>query len=374
MNYESLHETRKRQIKWAYTTRNVDSAQVHGLLPDSRPPSAGDLVLATVDRIGQHSKLELTTSRRAELFAGDEIAVVFGNRYAPDQFEAIVPDRMHSCHLVAAGGVAARMLSRHRKMKRPTRITPLGLLADAQGHPLNLSSFRLPQPGNLNREPLVVVVAGTAMNSGKTTACANLVKGFARKGLHVAAAKLTGTGAGADYRALVDAGAHPVFDFLDAGHVSTYRIDRDELTDIFLTLGGHLAAARPQIIVLEVADGLLQRETSRLFQIPAFMSWVDAVIFAANDALGAQAGVSWLAARNLPVITITGVLTSSPLASREAAIATCLPVFETSDLAKPQVASMLHACLRSRRKERIACAEAQTCSDIGLIAAERTRG
>lgn len=367
MNYSRLDDMRKRRIKWAYTTRNVDLTRVLTLVPGPVSPSAGDLVLARVDRIGQHARLELTTSRRAEMFVGDEIAIVFGNRYAPDQFEAVIPDSLVPCHLVAAGGVAARVLSRHRRMKRPTRITPLGLLADERSAPLNLSMFRLPKPAPIDKKPLVVVVAGTSMNSGKTTACANLVKGFARKGLHVAAAKITGTGAGADYRALVDAGADPVFDFLDAGHVSTYRIEISDLMDIFTTITGHLAAARPQVIVLEVADGLLQRETARLFQFPEFMTWADGVIFAANDALGAQAGVSWLATRQLPVIAITGVLTSSPLATREAAAATGLPAFNTESLGKPLVASLLHDCLRTRRKERTLCNEQQTCSQLGVL-------
>jgi hypothetical protein len=243
-------------------------------------------------------------------------------------------------------------------MKRPTKITPLGLLADGKGNPINLASFRLPQPATINPEPLVLVVAGTAMNSGKTTACASLVKGLVRHGLQVAAAKVTGTGAGSDYRSLVDAGADPVFDFLDAGYVSTYRIDRHDLVDIVKILGGHLAAANPDVIVLEVADGLLQRETARLFVTPEFTGWVDGVVFAANDALGAQAGVAWLAARQLPVIAITGVLTSSPLAMREAEAATGLPVFNTMALARSAVASLIHACLRSRRRQgRLAATE-----------------
>jgi hypothetical protein len=358
MKLLELENARKKQIKWAYTTRNVDHKEVARLLTGEVKPAAGDLLLARVDQLGQHPRLELTTSRRAEMFEGDEIAVVFGNRYAPDQFEAIVPDRLDPCCLVAAGGVAARLLNWHSKMKRPTKITPLGLLADGKGNPINLASFRLPQPATINPEPLVLVVAGTAMNSGKTTACASLVKGLVRHGLQVAAAKVTGTGAGSDYRSLVDAGADPVFDFLDAGYVSTYRIDRHDLVDIVKILGGHLAAANPDVIVLEVADGLLQRETARLFVTPEFTGWVDGVVFAANDALGAQAGVAWLAARQLPVIAITGVLTSSPLAMREAEAATGLPVFNTMALARSAVASLIHACLRSRRRQgRLAATE-----------------
>lgn len=352
MKFQDLEGKRKKRIKWAYTTRNVDQLQVEKLLTGDRKPAAGDLLLARVDQLGQHPRLELTTSRRAEMFEGDEIAVVFGNRYAPDQFEAIVPDRMEPCHLVAAGGVAARLLNSHSKMKQATKITPLGFLADAEGNPFNLSSFRLPRTAAINPEPLVLVVAGTSMNSGKTTACANLVKGLVRIGLQVAAAKITGTGAGADYRSLVDAGADPVFDFLDAGYVSTYRVDHHDLLDIVMILGGHLAASSPDVIVIEVADGLLQRETARLFVIPEFTNWVDGVVFAANDSLGAQAGVAWLAARLLPVIAITGVLTSSPLAIREAEAATGLPVYHTMGLARSAVAAMIHDCLRSRRQQR----------------------
>jgi len=352
MKLQELDAVRKKRIKWAYTTRNVDHQQVAKLLTGEVSPVAGDLLLARVDQLGQHPRLELTTSRRAEMFEGDEIAVVFGNRYAPDQFEAIVPDRMEPCRLVAAGGVAARLLNSHSRMKRATRITPLGLLADAEGNPLNLASFRLAQPAAINPEPLVLVVAGTSMNAGKTTACASLVKGLVRHGLQVAAAKVTGTGDGSDYRSLVDAGADPVYDFLDAGYVSTYRVDRHDLVDIVMILGGHLAASNPDVIVLEVADGLLQRETARLFVIPEFTSWVDGVVFAANDALGAQAGVAWLAARQLPVIAITGVLTSSPLAIREAEAATGLPVFNTMALSRSAVASLIHGCLRSRRRQQ----------------------
>jgi hypothetical protein len=190
MNLQDLEGKRKKRIKWAYTTRNVDHLQVVNLLTSDRKPAAGDLLLARVDQLGQHGRLELTTSRRAEMFEGDEIAVVFGNRYAPDQFEAIVPDRMEPCRLVAAGGVAARLLNSHSKMKQATRITPLGYLADAAGNPFNLSLFRLPKTAAINPEPLVLVVAGTSMNSGKTTACANLVKGLVRRGLQVAAAKI----------------------------------------------------------------------------------------------------------------------------------------------------------------------------------------
>ena len=159
-----------------------------------------------------------------------------------------------------------------------------------------------------------------------------------------------------DYRSLVDAGADPVFDFIDAGYVSTYHAHRDVLHDIVMTLGAQMAAAEPDIIIVEVADGLLQRETARLFATPAFTDWIDGIIFAANDALGAQAGISWLSARQLPVFAITGVLTSSPLARREAEDICGLPVYHTGALARPSVSSYIYQCLEFRRRNRMTSA------------------
>jgi hypothetical protein len=347
-----LPQQRLEQAKWAYTTRRIDRKQSFQLLNGSLSPLPGDLLLARVEELGQHRRLELISSRRATLFEGDEIVVAYGNRYAPDQFEGIVPDHLGPCRLVAAGGVAARLLNRHDRVKSATRITPLGLLTDEGGHRVNLSSSRLPKADRVDPSPLVLVVAGTSMNSGKTTSCANLVKGFVRQNIKVAAAKFTGTGAGADYRALVDAGANPVFDFVDAGYVSTYRANREVLLDIVMTLGHEMASAQPDVIVIEVADGLLQRETARLFATPEFTNWIDGVIFAANDALGAQAGISWLSARQLPVFAITGVLTSSPLAQREAEEVCGLPVYHTNALARPSVSNYIYSCLQYRNRQQ----------------------
>jgi hypothetical protein len=353
IHFEPIKNKRLAQAKWAYTTRRIDRQQDFYLLFGKLAPLPGDLLLARVDEIGQHKRLELATSRRATLFEGDEIVVAYGNRYAPDQFEGIVPDNLGPCRLVAAGGVAARQLNRNDRIRPATRITPLGLLADKDGQRINLSSARLPKTDQRNHKPLVVVVAGSSMNSGKTTTCANLVKGFVRQNIKVAAAKLTGTGAGSDYRALVDAGADPVFDFIDAGYVSTYRVNRDALLDIATTLGSAMCATQPDIIVIEIADGLLQRETAQVFGIPTFTDWIDGVIFAAGEALGAQAGISWLKARQLPVFAISGLLTSSPLAQREAEEVCGLPVYRTSALAHANVSQYIYNCLKFRKQRRL---------------------
>lgn len=102
-----------------------------------------------------------------------------------------------------------------------------------------------------------------------------------------------------------------------------------------------LAAEGAEVAVLEVADGLLQRETAMLVGSPLFAQRSDALLFAAGDAMRAANGVRELQARGLPVAAVTGLLTRSPLARREAALATALSVLSPAELARPGILERL---------------------------------
>ena len=342
MNILPLSHERIRRAKISYTPRHVSLEAARALLTgDHVVPNVGDLVLARVEKIGQHAGLELTNGRRAILFTGDEVVVCYGNRYAPDQFEAEVPHDLAACHLVAAGGIAARALSWHANMKSPTVIVPVGLLADVNGQRINLSGAAVAKPSHPRPLPYTVAVVGTAMNAGKTTTAANLIHGLTSAGLKVGAAKVTGTGSGKDIWFMGDAGARLALDFTDAGFPSTFRTTAAEVEGILATLTGHLAKAGMDVIVLEVADGLYQAETAALLDSPVFARTVNDVIFAAGDAMGAAAGVEWLRRKGLPVSAVSGLLTASPLAITEAANATGLPVFDKKMLRDAAIATEL---------------------------------
>jgi hypothetical protein len=347
-----IDNARLARAKPAYTTRFVsrliaENPVGFGLITDTDlVPSAGDVVLARVDKIGQHARIELPGGRRASLFVGDEILVAYGDRYAPDQFEAEVPPDLGAAHLVAAGGVAARVLSAHGQMKPATEITPIGLLVDAFGR-VTLSRCAPHVLGESRRAgttcPLVIAVVGTSMNSGKTTALASVARGLSAAGRRVAAGKVTGTGAGGDTHLFVDSGAKPVLDFTDFGFASTYRLPPDEVRAIFVALLAELGRDGPDAIVIEIADGLLQPETARLISDPVFAASVDHVVFAAGDALGAAFGCAQLAAVGLPVSAVSGQLTTSPLAAAEARRAVHLPVLSVDELASAGVTELLPA-------------------------------
>lgn len=337
---QSTGASRVRRAAWSFTTRRVPRGAMCRIIHESRTPRAGDLLLARVDAVGYHTGLQLPDGRRKQLFVGDEIVLAYGNRYAPSQFEAVVPKTLGPCQLVAGGGVAGKVLSWNARVAKPaTQITPLGLLAVATGEPANLRDYALHAVDRLVGPcPTTVAVVGTAMDSGKTQTAAFLVKGLTLAGVRVGYAKITGTGAGGDTWLLKDAGAHPVLDFTDAGLVSTYLVPPAEVARTFVTLMAHLIKARVDAIVLEVADGVLQPETAALLMSPVFSEVVGAILFTACDAMGAVAGDSWLRSKNLPIVGLSGVLTSSPLQREESSKATGLPTFSRQELAEARTA------------------------------------
>lgn len=333
-------------VKASFVTRRAEPGDCLALVRDSAP-QAGDLVLARIDKLGQQTRLQLAGGRRAQLYSGDRVLLCYGNRYAPDQFEAEVPKDLDACHLITAGGVAGRMLARHQQMKVPTTVTPLGLLVDAQGKVVNLRRYGLPVASPVGRgsKPVIGVV-GTSMNAGKTTAVVDLIRGLTRSGCRVAAIKATGTGSGNDVLAMEDAGASLVLDFADMGYPSTYRVPAAEIEALFDRLMTCAQQSDADVVLVEVADGLLHQETAELVSSQRFLDRVDRVLFCAGDALGALAGVQWLEQRGIHVFGIAGVLTASPLACREAQRATRLPVLTRACLSARAIATTL-GCNRS---------------------------
>lgn len=333
----------------AYSTRRADSATLCTLRTDLAPAS-GDLVLAKVSKLGQHVRLHLPTGRSQNLWPGDEIVVAYADRYAPSQFEALVPRDLGPCHLAASGGIAARVVASNNKLKRPTELEPIGLIcADADAPALNLADFAQSRLAPAQRLITTIAVAGSAMDAGKTTALAHLAKGISRLGLRVGYAKLTGTAAGGDPWQLVDAGADPVLDFTDCGLASTYRKSTAELEDVCEQLVLQVQHAGAEVALLEIADGLFQPETAALMTSSRVRALVDAMLYAAVDSLGAAHGAELIAAQHHRLLGVTGTISTAPLLAREAQTATDRPVYDRSDLADPSVAAKLLAAAREAR-------------------------
>jgi len=316
-------------IKYSFTTRAVPLDEMAKVTPMYAQPRIGDLVLAEVLDLGRHNRMEVRTGVTMALFPGDHIVGAFGNRYATDQYEGYLPTRpVEACDLLSVGGVLGEVASRHASMASPTRLRILGLVSDKHELPINQRAFGLPSHAvgeGLESRAEVILVVGSAMNSGKTTAAGTLARALSRANFSVAAGKITGTAAGKDGRFYEACGARPVLDFTSAGYPSTYMLGLQELLGVYGSILGTLRASDPDYIILEIADGVFQRETRMLLDSAEFRRSADHVFFAAGDSLSAESGVRLVREYGLPLRATAGSVTQSPLASREAEEAVGIP-------------------------------------------------
>ncbi|WP_296055662.1 hypothetical protein [uncultured Amphritea sp.] len=326
-------QKRIAQAKHSYITRNADLSVATKL--GQGKPRSGDLMLARVDRIRHHTRLENTFGRREHLYPGDEIIVAAADRYATGQFHAQVPDQLGACHLVAAGGIAAEVIQRHAGVKGATEITALGLLCDSTGNPLNLSQFAplntlKVSPVSLQKLPTLLVM-GSDMNSGKTTLACAAANGLRQAGYRISVTKLTGTGAGPDYWRMLDAGADRVVDFLDAGYPSTVGMKPAQLISILQQFKADALQQGADILIVEVADGVLQPENRALLENEQFISEISAALVAADGAIAATMTAQAVLHAGISVLGVGGLISRSPLSCDEARASLGLPILDLND-------------------------------------------
>ena len=349
-----------RRIKWGYATHVLrdppsSAAELGERLDESvDPPCANDVVVAEVLEIGNHKKIELPSRRRAALFPGDLIGVVYGHRYATRRWHGIIPAGMGPCHILSVGGVCGEVVDIVADIEDPTSIRPLGYLVDPKFGRVNLCDYGLRPKVCPGPQPTTILVVGSAMDSGKTTAAYSVVHGLTLSGARVCAAKLTGTAASKDIVMMEDAGAIKVLDFTDVGHASTANCSREELENIVTVVRSHLSVLQPEYVVLEVADGLVQRETEILLELLHTHEYIDYTIYACNDSLGVQAGVQQLLQYELNVVAVSGWVACSSLAAREAQPLTDLPVLRPEELSDPRIASLFARHSSERKQQKAA--------------------
>ncbi len=311
------------------------------LVPVRRDPTAHDVLVARIAQIGRHSGIELDTGRKARFFVGDVIVGAFGNRYATKQFLGEVPKLQDTYDMLSQGGVIGRVLSAPAQFSEPTVLEPLGFLADADGVVINLRRFGLrPSPATARRVRTILMV-GSSMDSGKTTMAASLIHGLAHAGCRVHAGKVTGTACVKDLNRMRDAGAARVVDFARVGFASTAGVAESELHDLAETLVSYLSLDDPDYLVLEIADGLIQRETRLLMDFFTARGLVDDVCLAVHDVMAAPAGLELLQTQwGVTPTVVSGAATASPLSTSELRSVTEIPCLTAQELSIPSVKSM----------------------------------
>jgi hypothetical protein len=290
--------------------------------------------------IGRHQTIQSESKRNVTIIEGDHIMAAFGTRYATGQFEGYVPGHVNQeLHILGAGGTIGVIESMHFKYKDigPTKLRMVGLAIDRKGAVINTKTMMqgemIPFSGAAASATKIILSLGSSMDSGKTTSAAYLAHGLKNAGMNVAYIKLTGTVYTKDADLACDLGADAVADFGDFGFPSTYLSTEEELLSLYESLLAKILPCHPDYVIIEIADGLYQRETKMLLTDYKFISTIDKVIFSAGDSLAAINGVHLLNKWGIHPLFISGLLTASPLLIKEVKENTHVPVFTIEELA-----------------------------------------
>ncbi len=277
------------------------------------------LAVRILEDKSSYNTVEDVTGRMLELRGGDVLAGTLGTRRALRGYAGVVPPHIAPgdvLEVLNLGGILGRCTSVNPEIGPPFRAEVLGAilafpeLGDRVGRPAHIRDRAVPAAEVLESQVPVVYVAGTCMNSGKTVAATELVRGLARSGLRVAAAKLTGVSLMRDALSMLDAGAVAALTFNDVGVASTHAgVTVSTAKGIF----NRLAGTKPDVIVAELGDGILgEYGVQDILRDADLMRVGAAYVIAAPDPVGCWGAVELMQREfGLPVSVITGPATDN---------------------------------------------------------------
>lgn len=326
-------------MKKSITCKGITPHSINREIINSYVPMAGDVALFEVISIGKHDSIQSATGHNCYLFEGDTFLAAFGTRYATEQFEGYLPKSpVLELDILGKGGVVGVIESMHCFLKDvgTTRVRLLGYGMNEYGQVINSKYHNKQQvtfhPSLKPNGAKIILSLGCSMDSGKTTTAGYLSRSLTTRGKKVEYIKLTGTYFTKDRQFVQDCGAETSIDFGTAGFPSTYMIELDELLNLYQYLLNLSKENNNDYIVIEIADGILQRETEMLINNGAFKETIDHVIFSAVDSLSALYGIEKLSKLGLQPMAVSGLFTASPLLHKEVESRTNVPVLNLNDL------------------------------------------
>jgi len=297
-------------------TSPLNLSRTNAVIPFSNAPQAGDVVVVrALTDSATYNMLELPTGRLAKINPGDVLIGVLGRRRALKGFVGDVPATVNAgdqLHLLNMGGVIGSCTGHHSSLSDAIQLEVMGLASDEQGRVLNIADAALPPQTTLGETAPLVLIAGTCMNSGKTYAATELIKQATRSGLRVAAAKLSGIACLRDTLNMADHGAIAIASFLDCGLPST--VGAKNLASVAKTIVSRLNESSPDLIVIELGDGLLGGySVDSVFDDAELREATAGLVFCASDYVGAWGGIELLRRRGIEIDVIAGSVTDSQM-------------------------------------------------------------
>lgn len=298
--------------KIASSTVNLSLPREVSLAPRCGGEAGTVCLVRALEEKRVYDQVELATGRMAKISRGDIIAGVLGARRALQGFVGTVPGELNRgdrLHVLNLGGVIGRAVSYNREYGPPLEVEFLGAVQEG-GKVLNIADRALKTVDLLESDLPLVAVAGTSMNSGKTEVAARATQELTWKGLRVCSAKVSGISALRDMLNMEDHGAVKALSFLDFGYPSTVR--SPDVPRIAKGAIAELARYRPDLVILELGDGLLgDYGVMEFFRDGQLREQVRCNIVCALDPVGAWGIQQLLDQEDIPVHLMAGPVTDN---------------------------------------------------------------
>jgi hypothetical protein len=299
-------------------TSPLDLSKTLAVVAGREQVRAGDvIVVRAMTESATYNQLELVTGRLAKINVGDVLVGVLGSRRALKGFVGDVPETVAAgdeLHLLNMGGVMGFCKGHHSSLSAAIRVEVIGLVYEEGARVRNIGDAALPWRESLGAggsAPLVVI-AGACMNSGKTYAATELIRQATAAGMRVAAGKLSGVAALRDTLNMSDHGAVATASFLDCGLPSTVGVG--DLAPVAKAIIAHLNESAPDMIVIELGDGILGGySVESVFDDAELRGAMAALVYCASDYVGAWGGIELLKRRGLTVDLVAGSVTDSQM-------------------------------------------------------------
>lgn len=274
------------------------------------------LAVRALEKKTTYNQMECTDGVFRTIEKDDVLLCALGERRALKGYSGHIPRRIRvgdRLNVLNKGGIIGNCSSDHPDLGPALPVEVLGAVVSEDGGekgPARIQDHALDPVYSLQASAPLVFVSGTSMDTGKTYAASQIIRGLSERGHRVAAAKLTGAALMRDARAMEEHGAITSATFMDAGVVASTH---QEMAPLAKAVVHHLNEVDPDVIVLELGDGFIgYYGVDDLLVDKELQRFTRAHAVTATDLAGAWAADQLFRARyQVPITLVTGPVTDN---------------------------------------------------------------
>jgi hypothetical protein len=280
---------------------------------DEYIPSAGDVALFECCEGSATLTLEGNGAETCVLQPGQRFFGVLGAVYGPGDLAGYVPERadspMHVLHPSGIVGSAAdHCLAAGSELTLPS-VRLLSLVMGEDGAVLNTRvkpTLKAALPKALQGR--ILFVGGTDAQAGTRELAQSLAQVLENRGYTVARVRINGFGPDARWKMESATSASICLSFEDLGLPGTYLLSPSELRQALSELLARAEQDRPDWVIVELEQNLLQRESDLLLNDPQWKVQIAGVALAASSPIAALGGMHILQHSGLKTLVVGGAM------------------------------------------------------------------